>query len=300
MPRHHAGLVEAFGARGPDIIEVENFEHRGAHDAQVDRQEDQPERQRRQHQMAGDVEDAPDAGPNRADVLEAAGRQPLQIDREHDDRHQPEPERGRGVEDEAERRDQRVRPAVDAARGDHAEQQPEEERKGQRRGHQQDGRRQPLQDHRRHRLAVDRGEAEIEPHQPPEIIAELGRDREVEPVEFAQLPRGRGVAAAHLRHHRIDGIARRELQQQEHADQDQNQGRDRGGEPPPRKAKDAHDAYRGGYRRHAESQRSCQLVEPQRGVLEWLRAFAVITVTKICSIGIQTGSSVFTSLTNSA
>ena len=52
--------------------------------------------------------------------------------------------------------------------------------------------------------------------------------------------------------------------------------------------------------RQAESQRSCQLDEPQRGVLEWLRALAVITVTKICSIGIQTGSSVFTSLTNSA
>src|SRR6478672_9477703 len=52
--------------------------------------------------------------------------------------------------------------------------------------------------------------------------------------------------------------------------------------------------------RQAESQRSCQLEEPQRGVLEWLRALAVITVTKICSIGIQTGSSVFTSLTNSA
>ena len=60
------------------------------------------------------------------------------------------------------------------------------------------------------------------------------------------------------------------------------------------------DAYLGGYQAQAESQRSCQLVEPQRGVLEWLRAFAVIVVTKICSIGIQTGSSVFTSLTNSA
>ena len=121
VPRHHAGLVEAFGARGPDVIEVEHLQHRGAHDAQIDRQEDQPERQRRQHQMAGDIEHAPDAGAHRADVLEAAGRQPLQIDREHDDRHQPEPERGRGVEDQAERRDQRIRPAVDAARGDHAE-----------------------------------------------------------------------------------------------------------------------------------------------------------------------------------
>ena len=36
-------------------------------------------------------------------------------------------------------------------------------------------RRQPLQDHGRHRLAVDRGEAEIEPHQTPEIAAELDR-----------------------------------------------------------------------------------------------------------------------------
>ena len=240
MARHHAGLVEPLGARGPDVIEVEHFQHRGAHDAQIDGEEDQPERQRRQHQMACDIEHAPDAGLHRADILEAAGRQPLQIDREHHDRHQPEPERRRGVEDQAERRDQRVRPAVDAARGDHAEQQAEEERKRQRRGHQQDRRRQPFQNDRCHRLAIDRGEAEIEPHQPPEIIAELGRDREVEPVEFAQLLRGRGIAAAHLRHHRVDGVAGRELQQQEHADQDQNQGRDRGGEPPPRKAKDAH------------------------------------------------------------
>jgi hypothetical protein len=74
----------------------------------------------------------------------------------------------------------------------------------------------------------------------PQIVAELHGDRQVEAIEVPQLAGGRGIAAAHLRHHRIDGVARRELQQQKHADQDQDQGRDRGGETPPRKAQDAH------------------------------------------------------------
>ena len=122
-----------------------------------------------------------------ADVLETARRQPLQIDREDDDRHQPEPEGRHRIEDEAKRRDKRVRPPVDAARGDHAEDQPEEEGERERGRHQQDRRRQPLRDHGRDGLAIDRREAEIEPDQPPEIIAELGPDREVEAVELAQL-----------------------------------------------------------------------------------------------------------------
>src|SRR6185436_19046228 len=50
---------------------------------------------------------------------------------------------------------------------------------------------------------------------------------------------------------------------------------------------------------YSASHKSCQLDEPQRGVLEWLRAFALITVTKICSIGVQIGSSVFTPRTKS-
>ena len=235
---------------------------------------------------------------HRADVLEAAGRQPLQIDREHHDRHQPEPERGRGVEDQAERRDQRIRPAVDAARGDHAEQQPEEERKRQRRGHQQDGRRQPLQDDRRHRLAVDRGEAEIEPHQPPEIIAELGRRSRGRARRICAAPsrsRRRRRPSAPSSHRRCRP-ARTAAAGTRRSGSGSGSGSRRQAAAP--QGQGCACAYCGGYRRQAESQRSCQLVEPQRGVLEWLRAFAVITVTKICSIGIQTGSSVFTSLTN--
>ena len=38
--------------------------------------------------------------------------------------------------------------------------------------------------------------------------------------------------------HRVDGVAGRKLQQQEDADQDQQQGRDRGGQPPPREAQE--------------------------------------------------------------
>jgi len=54
-------FVQPLGAGGADEIEVQDLQHRGAHDAQIDRKEDQAERQRRQHEMRGDVEHTPDA-----------------------------------------------------------------------------------------------------------------------------------------------------------------------------------------------------------------------------------------------
>ena len=72
------------------------------------------------------------------------------------------------------------------------------------------------------------------------IQAELWAARTETAAKGGTLACGRGIAAPHLRHHGVDGVARRELQQQEHADQDQEQGRDRGGQTPPREAKDAH------------------------------------------------------------
>ena len=167
---HDARLAEALGARGAHEVERQHLEHRGAHDAQVDRQEDQPQRQRRQHQVPRDVQHAP-RFPCRlgADRVEAAGRQPVQIDAEQHDRHQAEPEGRRGVEHQPEGGDQRVRPSVDAPRRHHAEHQPEEEGEGQRRRHQQQRRRQPFQDDGRDRLAIDGGEAEVERRQPREV-----------------------------------------------------------------------------------------------------------------------------------
>jgi hypothetical protein len=145
VANHHAGLVQPLGAGGADEIQVQHLEHRCAHDAQIDRNEDQPQRQRRQHQMTCDIDGVPDSDLDGADILKAAGRQPLQIDGKHHDRHQPEPERRRRVEDQPDCRDQRIRPLIDPARGDDAEHETDKECKGQRGRHQQDGRRQPLQ-----------------------------------------------------------------------------------------------------------------------------------------------------------
>ncbi len=63
---------------------------------------------------------------------------------------------------------------------------------------------------------------------------------QIEPVELAQLARRCRVAAAHLRHHGVDGVAGSELQQDEDPDQDQEHGRDRGGQPPPREGENTH------------------------------------------------------------
>ena len=67
-----------------------------------------------------DIENAAKARIARADFLEPAGRKPAEIDREDHDAHQAEPERGRGVEDQPEGRDQRIRPAIDLSRREHA------------------------------------------------------------------------------------------------------------------------------------------------------------------------------------
>jgi len=68
-----ACLVEPLGARGADVVEIEHFEHRGAHDAQINGEEDQRQRQRRQHQMCSDIQRTLERRLHRADILEAAG-----------------------------------------------------------------------------------------------------------------------------------------------------------------------------------------------------------------------------------
>ena len=99
---------------------------------------------------------------------------------------------------------------------------------------------QALGDDGRDRLAVDRGLAEVELDQAPEVAPELHRHGGVEAVEAAQaLDHGR-VAAAHLPDQRVDGVARRELEQQEQAGEDQEQRRDARREPPQGEAEDAH------------------------------------------------------------
>ena len=158
--------------------------HAGAHHAQVEREIDEAERGHRQHEMAGDVGGAVEAGLARGDGLDAADRQPAQFDGEDHDQHQAEPEAGHGVERQRADRQQPVAQAAGPRAGDDAEQRAEAE--GERGGaaHQQQRVGQPLEDHVEDRPREGDGPAEVEMRERPEIDGEPRRS-----------PTGRGPSA---------------------------------------------------------------------------------------------------------
>src|SRR5262249_39960710 len=45
VPHEDAGFIQALRPCGTDKVEIEHLEHRGAHDAKINRKKDQPERQ---------------------------------------------------------------------------------------------------------------------------------------------------------------------------------------------------------------------------------------------------------------
>jgi len=83
------------------------------------------------------------------------------------------------------------------------------------------------------------GVAEVELHDVPQIVAELNRQRLVEPVLLAQLGNVFGVRGARLARHHVDGVARRQVQQREVEDDDPEDDRDHLQEAPPDDTNDA-------------------------------------------------------------
>ncbi|KAG0925636.1 hypothetical protein G6F31_018670 [Rhizopus arrhizus] len=137
MGADHAAWADTLGARRLHEIHPDDFQHRRAHDAQIGGQEDQRKRGGGQHKVPGDVQDARPARVARGDGRKATCRHPVQPDGDDENAHQPEPERRRGAKHQAQRGDQRVRPAVDAPRRDHAQRHAAGQGEGQRRPHQQ-------------------------------------------------------------------------------------------------------------------------------------------------------------------
>eukprot|EP01022_Parablepharisma_sp_SALTPOND_P021764 TRINITY_DN435_c0_g2_i1.p1 TRINITY_DN435_c0_g2~~TRINITY_DN435_c0_g2_i1.p1 ORF type:complete len:1135 (-),score=399.44 TRINITY_DN435_c0_g2_i1:1781-5185(-) len=293
VAHHHGGLAHALGARGTHEVLGRDLQHGGAHDAQVYRQEDQRQRHRRQGQVPGDIADPGQAMQRDIDGFETTRGQPVQPDGEDEDAHQPEPERGRGIEHQSQCGDQRIRPALDPARGQHAQRHAEGKGDRQRRTHQQQGGRQAFGDHQRHRLAIDCRVAQVQVDQAPQVVAQAHRDRIIEPVILAQAGNHGGVAAAHLRHQRIDGIARSQLQQQEQARQDDQQGRHRRQQAARGQGKQTH-----GVAPYALSQVSCQLLEGQRALLWPFCTLRLTTEQNSRSVAIQIGSSSLTACTH--
>ena len=99
--------------------------------------------------------------------------------------------------------------------------------------------------------------------EPPEVAPELDGHRSVEPVKAAQLAPHAGVAAAHLRHQRVDRVARSELQQQEQARQDDRKASAGCRETPKGQKETAH------VLRCRRSRYRASRSESQRGMLWW-------------------------------
>ena len=114
MAHHNARFIQALGARCAHKIQRQHFQHGSAHDAEINRQKDQPECECGQHQMRGNVTKPRKARKARCHILKPAGGQPLQMNGEQHNRHQPEPEGRGGVENQPKRGNYRIGPAIHA------------------------------------------------------------------------------------------------------------------------------------------------------------------------------------------
>ena len=147
--------------------------HAGAHHAQIERQIDEAEGGDRQHEMAGDVGGARQAGLAGGDAsrcrraaASAGRRQKTTISTS------AEPEARHGIERQRADRQDAVAQAAGPRAGDDAERRAEAEGERGRAAHQQQRVRQPLEDHVADRPGEGDGLAEIEMQQRPEIGGE--------------------------------------------------------------------------------------------------------------------------------
>ena len=183
---HDAAARQAPGAGGAHEVLPPGLGHAGAHHAQVERQIDEAERGHRQDEVAGDVGGAGEAGLVRGDGLDAADRQPAQIDGEDHDQHEAEPEAGHGIE--RQRADGQEPVAYAAGPGASIDAEGGAEPEGERRGaaHQQQRVGQPLEDDIADRPREGDRPAEIEMQQRPEVVGQARQLRLVEAPAVAQ------------------------------------------------------------------------------------------------------------------
>jgi hypothetical protein len=116
-------------------------------------------------------------------VMPPTGSQSSPTERD-DDQHHPDPEdRGR-VEEEGQGRDDRVRDPPGMARREEAQRAADADREANRGDHEEERRRQPLEDELGHGQPLAEGEAEIERDDVLQVVEELDMERLVE----AELP----------------------------------------------------------------------------------------------------------------
>ena len=179
MHREDAPFRHALGARGADVVLVDDLEHRGAHETAPHRGLDQRQHHGRRDQMMQQVEEG--AVANRVPV---ARRQPAELDREDVDGDEAEPEGRDRQRDHGADGGERIEQRIAAQRAKDADPAAEQHRDDSRRRHQLQRGAEMRGDHRQHRLAVAIGLAPITPHHAAEPVEILDRQRPIE----AELP----------------------------------------------------------------------------------------------------------------
>jgi hypothetical protein len=150
-----------------------------------------------------------------AGILHARRRQPVELDGEQQDQHQPDPEQWHGIGDDGGHRDQMIFPAAHPYGRQQSQQDADTEGKDERGAHQQQRGGQARQDQRQYRALVAEGIAEIQCQDVLDVECELNGHRLVEAEPLAQRLDVLGRrAAGFTREHRCR-VAGCELQQQE-------------------------------------------------------------------------------------
>ncbi len=175
MDEHDPPLGQPLGARGSDIIHAGLFQHRGAHQARVERQIEQRQRDRRQHQVVRNVPDPVPALVEGGDVLHSTGWEPAKIEGEYDDEHQPDPEQRRRIGHQGENRNGRVAPCIEAGCREQAKDNANADSKHDRAGHQQQGWDEAIKNEIKHRHVMPERISEIKSENVFQIDRKLHR-----------------------------------------------------------------------------------------------------------------------------
>ena len=141
VAHEHGALGESFGACGAHVVLAQRLEQGGALKAGGAARSHEPERERRQREVAQPVEQ-PAAQRQRVvedRIGDPADREPVQPLPEYQEEHQTEPEGRQRIEEQRQIRERHVRAAAHVRRLEHADRDPEHEIEQQRGPGEEDG-----------------------------------------------------------------------------------------------------------------------------------------------------------------
>ena len=214
MATRNLPFRQPLGARSHHVVHRKLLQHRSPHQPGIERQVEHGQRQRRQHQVVRNVAPARKTLVEGGHLLHAAGGEPAELDRKHDDQHQTRPEHRCGVGQHGQHGDHVVLPAVEISGGQAAQQSTRKHRQRKDREHQQQRRTQTRQDQLGDRHVMPERIAQVKADDLLHVEQQLKAKGLVKPEFLAQLGHEFGCRGSGLARQHVSGIAWRQLQQQ--------------------------------------------------------------------------------------